>query len=79
MTSTPAPPHTSYPAHEVEQSGRDGRMWPQREVHHQYCRLDVHDVVLLRVIEQPVVEQRQLGVGDGHLMGSGRSGQDRSG
>ena len=50
------------PAEEVKEGGGDGRVRPHRVVHDQDRRLDVHDVVLLRLEEQPVIKQRQLGV-----------------
>ena len=36
-------------------------------VHHQDCRFNVHDVVLVRLEEQPVVEQGQLGIAGSNL------------
>ena len=50
------------PAEEVEERGGDGGMRLHRVVHHQNGGLDVHDVVLVGVEEQPVVEQSQLGI-----------------
>ena len=47
---------------EIEKRGSDGRMRLHRVMHHQDGRLDVHDVVLVGVEEQPVVEQSELGV-----------------
>lgn len=55
------------PAEEVEQGGSDGRVRLHGVVHHQNGRLDVHDVVLVRVEEQPVVEESKLGVACGNL------------
>ena len=40
-------------------------------VHDKNCWLNVHDVILLRVKEQPVVEESQLGVTGSHLIGAG--------
>ena len=40
-------------------------------VHHEDGGLNVHDVVFLRVEEEPVVEEGQLGVAGGHLIGAG--------
>lgn len=50
------------PAEEVEERGSDGGVRLHRVVHHQNGGLDVHDVVLVGVEEQPVVEQSELGV-----------------
>ena len=41
-------------------------------MHHEDGGLDVHDVVLLRVVEQPVIEEGELGVAGSHLVGAGR-------
>ena len=59
------------PAEEVEQGGGDGGVGAHAVVHHQDGRLDVHDVVALLVVEQPVVEEGELGVAGGHLVGAG--------
>ena len=40
-------------------------------VHDKNRWLNVHDVILLRVKEQPVVEESQLGVTGSHLIGAG--------
>ena len=40
-------------------------------MHYKYCRLNVHDVVLLGIEEEPVVEERELGVAGGDLVGAG--------
>ena len=50
-------------AEKVEQRSRDGRVRSYRMVHDEDGRLDVHDVVRLRVEEQPIVEEREFGVG----------------
>lgn len=39
-------------------------------VHYQDGRLDVHDVVLVSVEKQPVVEQGELGIAHRHLAGT---------
>ena len=57
---------------EIVEGGRDGRVRPHAVVHHQDGRLDVHDVVPVLVVEQPVVEEGELGVAGGHLVGAGR-------
>ena len=46
-------------------------MRPEGMMHHQDGRLDIHDVVLLCVVEQPVVEEGELGVAGGDLIGAG--------
>ena len=40
-------------------------------MHYEYGRLDVHYVVLLRVVEEPVVEESELGVAGRDLVGAG--------
>jgi len=47
---------------EVEQAGGDGRVVTQAHVHDQHARLDVHDAVLLRGVQQPVPEEGQVAV-----------------
>ena len=49
----------------------NGTRSPHGVVHDKNCWLYVHDVVLLRVKEQPVVEEGELGVAGGHLVGAG--------
>ena len=40
-------------------------------MHHQDGGLDIHDVVLIRLVEQPVVEESELGVTRRYRVGAG--------
>ena len=55
-----------YSAEKVQKGGRDGGMGSHAVMHHEDGGLNVHDVVLLRVEEEPVVEERQFSVAGSH-------------
>ena len=41
-------------------------------VHDNNGGLNIHDVILVRLVEQPVIEQGQLSVTSGNWVGTGR-------
>ena len=40
-------------------------------VHDKNGGFNIHDIVLLSIKEEPVVEESQLGIAGGHLIGAG--------